>query len=281
MIIDSGTKRKLREMNASELLEAFERLDERTVMPLSHAEVVGPAVDNAYGGYTDAKIQRLVKRTGLRYPQADLRTIDLAEERGLDRGVLAGLDAGNYLGQRLNVAFQGATGSGKSFLLCALVKSACRGRYRACYARMPDLAEQVEAAALKPGGPAKLVRKYSAYTLLAIDEWLVDKPDERFGRFLLELMELRFRQRQHRVRHPVGDQGMAQPSRRRHHRRRHPRPHRAQHGMDRHRQVQHEATARAVHARILTIEGASGLDPVRHWPSLAITVALKGNNQRP
>lgn len=64
MIIDSGTKRKLREMNASELLEAFERLDERTVMPLSHAEVVGLAVDNAYGGYADAKIQRLVKRAG-------------------------------------------------------------------------------------------------------------------------------------------------------------------------------------------------------------------------
>ena len=175
MIIDSETKRKLREMNAAELLDAFERLDERTVMPLNHAEVVGLAVDNAYGGYTDAKIQRLVKRAGLRYPQADLRTIDLAEERGLDRGVLAGLDAGNYLGQRLNVAFQGATGSGKSFLLCALAESACRGRYRACYIRMPDLAEQVAAAALKPGGPAKLVRKYSTYTLLAIDEWLVDK----------------------------------------------------------------------------------------------------------
>ena len=36
------------------------------------------------------------------------------------------------------------------------------------------------------------MRKYSAYTLLAIDEWLVDKPDERFGRFLLELMDLRY-----------------------------------------------------------------------------------------
>lgn len=30
------------------------------------------------------------------------------------------------------------------------------------------------------------------YTLLAIDEWLVDKPDEQFRRFLLELMELRY-----------------------------------------------------------------------------------------
>lgn len=55
MIIDSETKRKLREMNAAELLDAFERLDERTVMPLNHAEVVGLAVDNAYGGYTPTR----------------------------------------------------------------------------------------------------------------------------------------------------------------------------------------------------------------------------------
>ena len=192
MIIDTETKRKLREMNATDLLDAFERLDEQTTMPLSHAEVIRLAVDSAHSGHMDARIQRLVKRAGLRYPQADLRTIDLMEERGLDRSVIAGLDAGNYLGQRLNVVFQGATGSGKSHLLCALAKSACRGRYRAIYVRMPDLAEQVTAAAGKPGGVPKLVRKYSTYNLLAIDEWLVDKPDEPFKRFLLELMELRY-----------------------------------------------------------------------------------------
>lgn len=37
MIIDSGTKRKPRGMNAAGPLDAFERLDERTVMPLSMA----------------------------------------------------------------------------------------------------------------------------------------------------------------------------------------------------------------------------------------------------
>ena len=71
------------------------------------------------------------------------------------------------------------------------------------------------------------------------------------------------RQRRHRVRHPVGDQGMAQPSRRRHHRRRHLRPHRAQHGMDRHRRGRHEVTARAVHARILAL-GVSGLENYKY-----------------
>lgn len=114
------------------------------------------------------------------------------EERRLDRSVIAGLDAGNYLEQRLNVVFQEATGSGKSHLLCALAKSACRARYRAVYVRMPDLAERVTVASNKPGGVPKLVREYATYNLFAIDEWLVDKPDESFKRFLLELMELRY-----------------------------------------------------------------------------------------
>lgn len=191
MIIDTETKRKSRETNASDLLDALERLDEQTCAPLSHAEVVGLAVDNAHSGHMDAKIQRLVKRAGLRYPQADLRTIDLVEERRPDRSVIAGLDAGNYLEQRLNVVFQGATGSGKSHLLCALAKSARRARYRAVYVRMPNLAEQVTVASNKPGGVPKLVREYATYNLLTIDEWLDDKPDEPFKRFLLELMELR------------------------------------------------------------------------------------------
>ena len=113
------------------------------------------------------------------------------EERGLDRSVIAGLDAGNYLGQRLNVVFQGATGSGKSHLLCALAKSACRGRYRAIYVRMPDLAEQVTAAAAnREACPSSCAN--TPPTTCSPSTMLVDKPDEPFKRFLLELMELRY-----------------------------------------------------------------------------------------
>ncbi len=55
MIIDTETKRKLREMNATDLLDAFERLDEQTTMPLSHAEVIRLAVDSAHSGHMDAR----------------------------------------------------------------------------------------------------------------------------------------------------------------------------------------------------------------------------------
>ena len=175
-----------------DLPDAFERLDEQAAVPLSHTEVIRPAVDSAHPGHMDAKIQRLVKRAGPRHPQADPRTIDLVGERRLDRSTTASPDAGNHPGQRLNVVFQGATGSGKSHPLCALAKSACRARYRAVHIRMPDLAEQASMAADKPGGVPKPVREYPTYNLLAIDEWLVDKPDEPFKRFPPGLMELRY-----------------------------------------------------------------------------------------
>lgn len=57
---------------------------------------------------------------------------------------------------------------------------------------MPDLAEQLDTAAGKPAGIRKLIRKYGAYTLLVLDEWLLDRPDERMRSFLLEVMENRY-----------------------------------------------------------------------------------------
>ena len=65
-IIDTETIRKLREMIASDLLDAFERRDERTTAPMSHTEVVRLAVANAHAGHMDAKLKRLVKREGQR-----------------------------------------------------------------------------------------------------------------------------------------------------------------------------------------------------------------------
>ncbi|WP_026548707.1 ATP-binding protein, partial [Arthrobacter sp. Br18] len=91
-----------------------------------------------------------------------------------------------------NVVFQGFTGSGKSYLGCAIAKRACENRIRAHYVRMPDLEDAWVAAQDTPGGSGKFLRKYAAFTLLVIDEWLLDKPTESMRGMLLELMERRY-----------------------------------------------------------------------------------------
>ena len=143
-------------------------------------------------GVTHSKVDGLIRRAGLRYPTADLRRIDLVEERGLDRGVIAQLATCSFIERSHNVVFQGFTGSGKSYLGCALAKQACLHRIRAHYIRMPDLAEAWHLARDKPQGQMKFLRKYAAFTLLVVDEWLLDPPDESMRSMLLELLERRY-----------------------------------------------------------------------------------------
>lgn len=189
---DTETKRKLREMGAGTLLEALDSEDESLVLGMSFDDRLRLVVDEAHSSFNHAKVEGLIRRAGLRYPQADLRRVDRVDERGLDRHTLAQLGTCSFIERQQNVVFQGFTGSGKSYLGCALAKQACQHRIRAHYIRMPDLEEAWAMAKDRPQGTTKFLRKYAAFTLLVIDEWLLDHPDESMRSMLLELLERRY-----------------------------------------------------------------------------------------
>ncbi|EXF23882.1 ATP-binding protein [Nesterenkonia sp. AN1] len=190
--VDIETKRKLREMNAGDLLAAIETQDESLSTGLAFEERIQLLVDEAYSSFNHSKITGLLRRAGLRYPNADLRRVDLIEERGLARTMLTQLGTCSFVERRQNVVFQGFTGSGKSYLGCALAKQACQHRIRAHYIRMPDLEEAWAQAQDRPSGATKFLKKYASFTVLVIDEWLLDRPSEAMRSMLLELMERRY-----------------------------------------------------------------------------------------
>jgi DNA replication protein DnaC len=190
--IDIETKRKLREMGAGPLLEALEAQDDTLTLGMGFDERLRLVVDEAHATFNHAKVEGLIRRAGLRYPAADLRQLDLIEERGLNREVIAQLATCSFVERQQNVVFQGFTGSGKSYLGCALAKQACQHRIRAHYIRMPDLEEGWTAASDRPQGVTKFLKKYAAFTLLVIDEWLLDHPDDAMRSMLLELLERRY-----------------------------------------------------------------------------------------
>lgn len=150
--IDVETKRKLREMGAAPLLEAIEAQDETLTLGMGFEDRLRLVVDEAHSTFNHAKVEGLIRRAGLRYPAADLRRLDLIEQRGLDREVITQLGTCSFIDRQQNVVFQGFTGSGKSYLGCALAKQACQHRIRAHYIRMPDLEEAWALARDKPQG---------------------------------------------------------------------------------------------------------------------------------
>ena len=77
-------------------------------------------VDEAYSSFSHNKVEGLIRRAGLRYPEANLRRIDMVEQRGLNHELLVSLATCGFIDRHQNVVFQGFTGSGKSYLGCAL-----------------------------------------------------------------------------------------------------------------------------------------------------------------
>ena len=139
--LDMETKRKLRDMGATTLLDAIAAQDDDLVMGMNFEHRISLIVDEAYSSFAHSKVEELIRRAGPRYPEADLRRLDMVEQRGLDQDLLVSLATCGFIARHQNVVFQGFTGSGKSYLGCALAKQACQHRYRAHYIRMPDLEE--------------------------------------------------------------------------------------------------------------------------------------------
>ena len=135
------TRRKLRDMGASDLLDALEAQDEGMCMGMTCAERVQMAVDEAHSAFVTSKVRNLTKRANLRYPEADVRSIVFSEERGLDRLLITELATCGFAERGQSVVLQGPTGTGKTYLACAIAKAACQRRMRACYIRCPDLEE--------------------------------------------------------------------------------------------------------------------------------------------
>ena len=81
--IDTETKRKLREIGATCLVDALETQDDTLTLGMVFEERIKLAVDDAHATFTHGKVEGLIRRAGLRYPNADFRRLDLVEQRGL------------------------------------------------------------------------------------------------------------------------------------------------------------------------------------------------------
>ena len=91
---------------------------------------------------------------------------------------------------KAHFAVPGASGSGKTFLACALGNAACRKFKSVRYIRLPELLEELSLAQAA-GELKKALKGYQKVDLLILDEWLIRclTPQESYN--LLELVEFR------------------------------------------------------------------------------------------
>ncbi len=190
-MINDETKRKLRELNLSEVISGLEfQQSDPATLDLTFDERLQRLVDYVYQEKHNGKIQRLIKSARLRFPQADRFGI-CYDGRALDKHLIEELMTCEYIDSRQSIILQGPTGSGKTYLACALGKQACLQQIRTRYIRLPDLLMEYGNTAILAGQPQKLLNKYARYQLLILDEWLVSDISDSELYFLFELIERR------------------------------------------------------------------------------------------
>ena len=149
-------------------------------------------VDTQYNQRQDNRMRRLIKEASLDQPDACVMNIDYHSGRNLDRRLIQNLASCEYIIDSLNVFITGATGSGKTYLACALGMEALKQYITVKYVRLSDFLLECTVA-WDEKRYDKVLQTYAKPKLLIIDEWLAMKPDTNDLHSIKELVHRRRR----------------------------------------------------------------------------------------
>jgi DNA replication protein DnaC len=134
---------------------------------------------------TNNRFDRLQKKARFRY-QASIEEINTDASRGVDKGLIASLTAGDYLTKGESILITGATGCGKSFMASALGHQACAQGYKVSYFSVQKLLMRTKMARVE-GTIVKLFDQLSKTDLLILDDFGLTHLE---GQNQLDLMEM-------------------------------------------------------------------------------------------
>jgi DNA replication protein DnaC len=161
---------------------------------LSFDERLGLLIDAEWLHRENARMQRCMREAKLRLASACVEDIDYSARRELDKSVIRQLATGRWVQEHQNVVITGATGTGKTYIACALAHAACRKGYRALYRRAPRLFDELMLAHAD-GSYAGLLARLAKLDVIVIDDWGLTAVKEQERRDLLEVLEDRYANR--------------------------------------------------------------------------------------
>lgn len=161
------------------------------IAKLSFDERLGLLVDAQWLYRENMRMARCLREAKLRISTACVEGIEYNAKRELDKSVIRQLATGRWVAEHQSIVITGMTGTGKTYIACALANAACRRGYRALYRRAPRLFDELMLAHADGSYPTLLAR-LARVDVLVIEDWGLSAPSDQERRDLLEILEDRY-----------------------------------------------------------------------------------------
>ena len=188
-MLNELTMQKLYAMKLNGMAQGYEeQLTSSQIAELSFDERFALLVDRQWIWREERALKTRLANAKFKLSGACIEDIDYRHPRGLKRAVIDQLAGGQWIGYHQNVILTGPTGTGKTFLACALGQKVCRDGYRARYYVAAKLFRELSAAHAD-GSYMRLSAKLAKTELLLIDDWGMETLTEAQYRDFLELLD--------------------------------------------------------------------------------------------
>ena len=169
-------------------LALSEQMTHTAAQQLAFEERIALLLEREVTHRENSRMGRLWKACQPKERGAVVEDIDYRGRGGLDRAQLASLASCEWIRQSQSLLVHGATGSGKTYLACALAHQACRAGLSAWYVRAPRLFEELSLCHAD-GTFRKRLAAIAKIQLNVVDDFAISPIGARERNDLLELLD--------------------------------------------------------------------------------------------
>lgn len=187
---NTETLEKMKELRLFGMYDYFNNaLETGLIHDFKPDEFIAHLIDAEYNDRSDKKVQRLIKNAGFRMI-SQVENIKYKADRNLNKTQILKICDLKWLKNGENIIITGFTGTGKTFISCAIGLKACMHEYKVSFFNCSKLFYELKYSK-SCGNYLKMFEKLIKKDLIIIDDFGLDILDKESRMFLFELLEER------------------------------------------------------------------------------------------